>query len=261
MADVQYWDDTLNEEVQSIQELISNAERISDKMQKASTLDRAEKKLRAATGTKKSYKMETRLVADPRQKQMYENKLTRLSDDLARCANDIKAMKGGMQRGELFVGARGQTSNMDGSEMDGVEAGGMMINEMNNIQDKTKESLGNTKKMVAASKEVGEATMEELLRQREQIRTIDNEAMRIEDNLQRADKLIKAFGKRMATDKLIQCFACINILLLAGVIVYVVVRDKVKPENAGAPSNPLGGRMLRGWFYDEDESDNLSHDW
>ena len=68
--------------------------------------------------------------------------------------------------------------------------------------------------------------MEELLRQREQIRTIDNEANRIEDNLQRADKLIKAFGKRMATDKLIQCFACINILLLVGVIVYVVIRGK-----------------------------------
>ncbi len=35
----------------------------------------------------------------------------------------------------------------------------------------------------------------------------------------------------------------------------------MKPENTGAPANPVGGRMLRGWFYDEDESDNLSHDW
>jgi hypothetical protein len=69
MADVQYWDDTLAEEVSSIQQLISDAERISDGMKKASTLDRAEKKLRAANGTKKSYKMETRLVADPNQKQ------------------------------------------------------------------------------------------------------------------------------------------------------------------------------------------------
>ena len=261
MADVQYWDDTLNEEVQSIQQLISQAER-GDKMQKASSLDRAEKKLRAATGTKKSYKMETRLVSDPKQKQMYENKLQRLSEDLARCANDIKAMKGGMQRGELFVGARGQSQNMDGGGMSGVEAGDMMIDEMHNIQNKTKDSLANTKNMVAASKEVGEATMTELLQQREQIRNIDNDAMRMEDNLQRADKLIKAFGKRMATDKLIQCFACINILLLAGVIAYVVIKDRVKSEDTGAPANPVGGRMLRGWFYDEEgESDNVGHDW
>lgn len=267
MADVQYWDDTLADEVSSIQQLISDAERISDGMKKASTLDRAEKKLRAANGTKKSYKMETRLVADPNQKQRYENKLARLSEDLARCANDIKAMKGGMQRGELFVGARGTSSNLSGGEMTGVEAGDMMIGEMNHLQDKTKESLSNTKRMVAASKEVGEATMEELLRQREQIRNIDNEAMRIEDNLQRADKLIKAFGKRMATDKLIQCFACVNILLLAGVIVYLVIKDRVKPADAGAPANPVGGgRMLRGWLYDEDavdaelQSDNF-HYW
>lgn len=231
-------------------------------MQKASSLDRAEKKLRAATGTKKSYKMETRLVSDPSQKRMYENKLQRLSEDLARCANDIKAMKGGMQRGELFVGARGQSQNMDGSGMSGVEAGDMMIDEMNNIQNKTKDSLANTKNMVAASKEVGEATMTELLQQREQIRNIDNDAMRMEDNLQRADKLIKAFGKRMATDKLIQCFACINILLLAGVIAYVVIKDRVKSGDTGAPANPVGGRMLRGlWFYEEGESDNLGHDW
>jgi SNARE protein len=272
MADVQYWDDTLTDEVQSIQQLISDAERISsNNVQKASTLDRAEKKLRAAQGTKRSFKMETRLVADPNQRQRYENKLARLSDDLARCANDIKALKGGMQRGELFVGARGNnSSNISGSEMSGVEVGDMMIGEMNNIQDKTKESLTNTKRMVASSKEVGEATMEELLRQREQIRNIDNEAMRIEDNLQRADKLIKAFGKRMATDKLIQCFACINILLLTGVIVYVVIKDKVKPSPAaGAPTNPVGGRFLRGWFqlFDDGDSgtglqsDSLDHYW
>mmetsp|Transcript_31126 Transcript_31126/g.46945 ORF Transcript_31126/g.46945 Transcript_31126/m.46945 type:complete len:83 (-) Transcript_31126:69-317(-) len=82
--------------------------------------------------------------------------------------------------------------------------------------------------------------------------------MRMEDNLQRADKLIKAFGKRMATDKLIQCFACINILLLVGVIAYVVIKDKVKPEDTGAPADPVGGRMLRGWFSDEEKE---GHDW
>ena len=120
----------------------------------------------------------------------------------------------------------------------------------------------NTNRLVKESIEVGEATMEELLQQREQIRNIDNEAMRIEDNLQRADKLIKAFGKRMATDKLIQCFACINILLLVGVIVYVVIKDRVQSDDAGAPTNPVGGRMLRGLLYErEGESDNTGHDW
>jgi len=258
MADVQYWDDTLTDEVQSIQQLLQSAEGLSD-LDQASALDRAEKKIRAAQGTKKSYKMETRLVSDPRQRSRYENKLSELSQELASCANDLKALKGGMQRGELFVGARGASSGLDGNnEMSGEEAGDMMMNDMNNIQDKTKQSLHNTKNMVAASKEVGEATMGELLRQREQIRTIDDEAMRIEDNLNRADKLIKTFGKRMATDKLIQCFACINILLLAGVVVYSILKkgDGEEGGTDNAPASPVGGRLLRGLLYSEQ-----NHDW
>lgn len=186
-------------------------------------------------------------MADPKQRQMYENKLSRLSSELANCANDLKALKGGAQRGELFVGAKrggGSSSYNNGNGgMSGEEAGDMMINDMNDIQDKTKSSLQNTKNMVAASKQVGEATMEELLRQREQIRTIDEEAMRIEDNLNRADKLIKTFGKRMATDRFIQCFACINILLLVGVVAYSILK-KGGDETVAAPASPVGGGRL-----------------
>lgn len=252
MADVQYWDDTLTDEVQSIRQLLSSAEGLSAR-DKASALDRAEKKLRAAQGTKKSYKMECRLVADPKQRRMYENKLQRLSEELGSCANDLKALKGGMQRGELFTGARTGTTgggyNGDGQDgMSGEEAGDIMLNDMNDIQDKTKSSLANTKNMVAASKQVGEATMEELLAQREQIRNIDSEVMRIEDNLNRADKLIKTFGKRMATDRFIQCFACINILLLVGVVVYSVLKRGTfgQDEEDRVPASPVGGRFLRG---------------
>ena len=253
-------DDTLNDEIQSIRSLLDRASSGSDR-DRASALDRAEKKLRAAQGTKKSYKMETRLVPDPRQKQMFENKLKGLSEQLSQCANDIKALRGNQQRGELFVGARGDQTNVRG-EMSGAEAGSMMIDEMNDIQDKTKSSIMNTKNMVAASKQVGEATMEELLRQREQIRNIDDEVMRVDDNLNRADKLIKNFGKRMATDRFIQCFACVNMLLLVGVIIYsVMMKNKgggLGQNNSTPPADPVGGgRMLRGFLF----GDEYDADW
>ena len=189
-------------------------------------------------------------MADPKQRSMYENKLKALSNELGTCANDLKALKGGAQRGELFNGARAGSSGNYEDSMTGEEAGDMMVNEMNDIQDKTKSSLQNTKNLVKASKEVGEATMEELLAQREQIRNIDTEVMRIDDNLNRADKLIKTFGKRMATDRFIQCFALINILLLAGVVIYSAVRGKGDDggeEEQGVPVSPVGGsRFLRG---------------
>jgi len=251
MADVQYWDDTLNDEVETIRKLLQSADGLADQ-DKASRLTNAEKKIRAAQGTKKSYKVETRLVADPRQRSLYENKLARLSEDLASCANDLQALKEGMQRGNLFVGAKGTGEDFRGTDnqISGEKMGDLMLDEMNDIQDKTKASLQNTKKMVAASIEVGGSTMEELLRQREQIRTIDNEAMRIEDNLNRADKLIKTFGKRMATDKFIQCFACLNILLLCGVVLYSILSNKNNSSdgNESIPASPVGGRLLRGFL-------------
>jgi SNARE protein len=229
--------------VASIRQLLNEANAtLGSAAGKATALDRAEKKLRAAQGTAKSYKMETRLVSDPRQKREYDNKLSRLTEEMGTIANDLRALRGGAQRDQLFVGARsGIGRSVEG--MSGEEAGDIMLSDMNEIQDKTKSSLQNTKGMVAASKEVGEATMEELLRQREQIRTIDNEAMRIEDNLNRADKLIKTFGKRMATDRFIQCFACVNVLLLVGVIGYFVFKNSTKDEGGGnnVPANPVGG--------------------
>ena len=49
----------------------------------------------------------------------------------------------------------------------------------------------------------------------------------------------------MATDKFIQCFACINVLLLVGVIVYAVVSDEVDDRADGnQPDQPF--RFLRG---------------
>lgn len=211
-------------------------------------------------GTKKSYKMETRLITDPKTRKVYENKLMVLSEELATIANDITVLKSNRNKGELFVGASTKIGSGVGDgkgEMSGEEAGSHMISDMNTIQDKTKASITNTKQMVSASKAVGESTMEELLRQREQIRTIDNEAMRIEDNLQRADKLIKTFGKRMATDRFIQCFACINVLLLAGVVVYTIVKKgNTGNSSSGNPTNPVGGtRLLRGWLIGEDDVD------
>jgi SNARE protein len=100
--------------------------------------------------------------------------------------------------------------------------------------------------MIAASKEVGVSTLEELQRQREVIQNIENEADRMDDNLARAEALLKQFGKRMASDKFIQCFAVINCLLLLGVVLYAVLRKKDGDSLTGnekSPESPV--RMLR----------------
>ena len=218
--------------------MLDKIPRISNAMERASTLDRAEKKLRSANGTKRSFKMECRLVSDPNQRRRYENQLSRHEETWRALSSDLKALKAEAQRGQLFVGA-----SKDGTgEISPEATGDYMLDEANRLQDRTKDSLGRTKQMVAESKETGMATLEELERQRGQIENIDREAMRIEDSLQRADKLIKTFGRRMATDKFIQCCAVCNILLVVGVILYVTLRGgslKGNRENDGQPESPV----------------------
>ena len=56
-------------------------------------------------------------------------------------------------------------------------------------------------------------------------------------------RLIRTFGRRMATDKFIQCFACINVLLLTGVIIYAIVSKKgLGGDTNATPQSPV--RML-----------------
>ena len=247
-ADIQYWDDALTKEIENIQQLMEEMEDYNDE-EKLAELSIIEKEMRKAQATKRSLKMETRLVADVGQRRQYENRLARLEEELTNLAADVRAMKDSVQRTSLMGSANTMDDSMAEFHSDDyVKAGDDMLNKAAGLQDKTQESLDYTKNLVAESKEVGVSTLAELNRQREVIERIDFEADRINDNLNRAEKLVKQFGKRMASDKFIQCFAVINVLLLVGVILYAVFgKGTTLGQVNNAPPNPVaGGRMLRG---------------
>jgi novel plant SNARE len=207
-------------------------------------MEDADDRLRGAAGTKRSFKMEIRLVQDINERRRLEGRLQKMDQELRTLKADLKALQADENRGALFISGGG--GNGADGEMDPTMAGTNMLSEAAALQDKTQDSLSNTKNMIAASKEVGVATLEELQRQREVINNIDREADRLDDNLARAEALLKQFGKRMASDKFIQCFAVINCLLLIGVVIYAIQKKGglTGDESADAPSNPV--RMLRG---------------
>jgi len=239
-GDIQYWDDTLTEEISSVQQVLDSVPSLSDPVERASALDQAAERLKGAQGTKRSFKMETRLVQDVKQRRKLEKRLQKLDQQLRALKADLKALQAEEDRDQLFVtgGGGGQDADEDPSK-----AGTNMLNEASMLQDKTQDSLANTKNLIAQSKEVGVSTLEELQRQREVIENIDKQADRMDDNLARSSALLKQFGKRMGTDKFIQCFAALNLLLLLGVIIYISVKPD-EEEADSAPLNPLG-RMLR----------------
>jgi novel plant SNARE len=211
---------------------------IDNAMEKAAAIERVQAKLRSAAGTKRSFKMETRLVVDVGLRRQYESRLNGLDQQLRTLQADCKAIESEMARGELFVEADPNDPNVGG--MDGVKAGDKLLAEAAALQDKTQDSLSNTKNLIAQSKEVGVSTLEELNRQRGVLENIDRETDRIDDNLARAEALLKQFGKRMASDSFIQCFALINCILLCGVVIFAITKKGGLPgKDDGAPDNPV----------------------
>jgi hypothetical protein len=192
-TDIQYWDDTLSEEIQVIQSHLDRLPGLADGMEKAAAIDKLKKKIRGAKGTKRSFKMEIRLVQDVNQRRKYESRLASLDQQLQALVADCKAIEAENKRGELFLGGE-DGGGGDGNGMSGEEAGDRMLKEANALQDKTQDSLANTKSMIAQSKEVGMSTLEELERQRGVIENIDREVDRVDDNLARAEKLVRLYG-------------------------------------------------------------------
>lgn len=217
-------------------------------MERAAAIEKTKARIRSAAGTKRSFKMETRLVQDVQLRRKFESRLNSLDQQLKALTADTKALESETARGELFVEADqdGFNGGGGGNGMDGQKAGDNMLKEASNLQDKTQDSLGNTLNMIASSKEVGASTLEELERQRGVLTNIESETDRIDDNLARAEALLKQFGKRMASDSFIQCFAVINCLLLLGVVLYAIIKKGgLSGSDDGTPESPVR-RMLRG---------------
>mmetsp|Transcript_4567 Transcript_4567/g.6494 ORF Transcript_4567/g.6494 Transcript_4567/m.6494 type:complete len:251 (+) Transcript_4567:102-854(+) len=249
MADVQFWEDTLRDELEDIHRSLEKVKKAKSTEKKSSYLQKVEKKLRNAQGTKRSFKMETRLVSDQGIRKQFENTLAQLDEELKAAVADARAIKQEMEREELMEG-QNDNAKVDNGVTD-EQAGDYLLDESKKIQDKTQESLNRTKQLVAESKEVGVSTLEELERQRDQIGRIDADADRIVDNLERSQALIKHFGKRMASDKFVQCFAVINVLLLVGVVAYAILKGGgFADKDDGAPPSPV--RMLRGMIMSDD---------
>uniref|UniRef100_A0A7R9ZN25 t-SNARE coiled-coil homology domain-containing protein n=1 Tax=Craspedostauros australis TaxID=1486917 RepID=A0A7R9ZN25_9STRA len=236
MNDIEYWDDMLTEQIAEIQQGLDRIPSISDPVEVAAALDEVEDSIKSAQGTKRSFKMETRLVQDVQQRRQLEGRLQNLDQQLRTLKADLVALKADQERGQLFVSAGGNGDVEEGQ--DATRAGNNMLGEASRLQDKTQDSLANTRNMIAASKEVGVSTLEELQRQREVIENIDREADRMDDNLARAEALIKTFGKRMATDSFIQCMALLNCLLLLGVALYAILRNGSLQTNDSTPPEP-----------------------
>ena len=182
-----------------------------------------------------------------------------LDEKVKKLTNDILLSRSLANKKDLMSGAStyGGNGNYVPKKEESLEGktNEDLLTGASKIQDQTMESLSRTKQMIEASKEVGSATIEELRRQRDQMIDIEKEVDQIDTNLIRAGRLITNFSRRMATDKIIQGFSCINILVLLGLILYVAITKKSltasnSNEDASSATLAPARRFLSGMDYD-----------
>ena len=78
------------------------------------------------------------------------------------------------------------------------------------------------KRQIEESKQVGAETAAKLKGQTEQLKNIDQDIMKVKSNLKRADLLLRAFMRRMATDKIVMVFMC---LIFLGIIIIIACKS------------------------------------
>jgi hypothetical protein len=237
-SDLNYWYDEYAKEEQQFKGLVEKLKNIATSSNIKAIENAAKecevKSLRVKE-VKKSFGLELKLIRDRAIRKDYEEKCNAIDEDFDIQFKEFTRLKSSNQRQDLFSTSN-TTSTTNPYSTEGKN-NDQLLNEAHRIQDLTFESLTRTKNMIEASKEIGSATVEQLRTQRDQIIEIEKEVDALDSNLVRAEKLIVNFTRRMATDRIIQLFTAINIVVLLGLILYVVISGR----SLSASSKSSGG--------------------
>jgi chromosome segregation ATPase len=245
MSDANYWNDEYQREVDQLRinldKLRSLVESSNTKAVETAIRDLDAKFIRVKE-VKKSFGLEMRLVRDRQQRNEFDAKAKMLDQRVDDCNKEFMRLKALNDRNQL-VGSQTAASLGSGNFAYSTEGknNDNLLGEAHRIQDLTQESLNRTKNMIEASKEIGQATLETLRGQKDQIVDITNEVDRIDSSLERAEQLIMNFTRRMATDRLIQLFAAANIVIMLGLILYVAVSGKSLTMGGGSKGHAIFG--------------------
>eukprot|EP00002_Diphylleia_rotans_P011512 TRINITY_DN2273_c0_g2_i1.p1 TRINITY_DN2273_c0_g2~~TRINITY_DN2273_c0_g2_i1.p1 ORF type:complete len:228 (-),score=59.34 TRINITY_DN2273_c0_g2_i1:86-769(-) len=177
-------------------------------------ITQAEQNLERVQPTWKNLRLEIRDLP-PSSQKTYEAKLNAHKSEMDALALRIANLK-----------------NREVTSTQGMSASRMMY-QASAIQDESLKSTERSKKMIQQSLEIGAATNEALKKQTEQLKSIGEDADTIQENLDQANKQLRAFMRRLATDKFIVCFLCLIFLAVIFVIAYSVTTGKSPFEGGG----------------------------
>jgi len=225
--EIQFLDDELqniySEIRKGIEQLASMQGTADKKLEKYSHLTQRVSRARTAY---QSFKVELRELRDE-EKKTWSAKEKEHNQTITKLDSDIKMAKSNWERKDLMDGKeRPQELNADSADT------AALINHGKNIQAQSASSLDRSLKQVLATEQLGAETAIKLKQQTDQLVNIHKNVDLIESDLQRADKIMRAFMRRMATDKLILCFI---LLMIIGIIVIVVYKAQESSNPSPTP--------------------------
>eukprot|EP01117_Protostelium_nocturnum_P004243 TRINITY_DN1558_c0_g1_i4.p1 TRINITY_DN1558_c0_g1~~TRINITY_DN1558_c0_g1_i4.p1 ORF type:complete len:225 (+),score=63.21 TRINITY_DN1558_c0_g1_i4:129-803(+) len=216
--------DDLDEEMQGIcEEIEKGLAQIKNKRTKPevkqSTIAFLESRIERIKTVYKSYKIELRDLSkaqqDPYKKkgQEYETRINTMIQDL----NFV-------QDGGEVKGA--ERENLDNMTSDQV------LQKGSKVQDESIAAAKRMQEQIERTKEVGVATAAELQIQTDKLKEVGANVEQVQFNLKQANKQLRAFARRVATDKILVGFMC---LLVIGIIVLIIVKivKKRQADNGG----------------------------
>jgi SNARE protein len=239
MSDLTYWYDEYLREVDQLKEFVEKYKSAitssNQKLIEIYTKDCEAKSIRVKE-VKKSFSLELKLCRDKILRSDFEAKMKEVDDRSIELTKEFSQLRAQNNKSSLF----GDTVPAFSMSTEG-KTNDTLLTDTHKVQDMTFESLARTRNMIEASKEIGSATVQQLVEQKEQIADIERDIDAMDTNLQRAEKLVSNFVKRMATDRIIQLFAAVNIVVLLGLILYVGGSGKALGASSGGGGHSGGG--------------------
>jgi len=222
------WKEEYYSEVQNLSALVagiqaSNTAGNVDSRAMKQKLNQGDECVQRIKDVKKSFGLELRLVKDRAVKTKFEGDAKLLDSRVSSLVRDLRSLRDQMNRTEMLSDGEGKSLVMRDTKRKGNDD---LLEGASLLQDKTMESLNRTTAMIEESKELGTTSIQNMKDQRQQNDGIALEITNMDSNLKRAEKLIRNFTRRMASDKFIRAFAGINSVVLLGLIIYVLVTGK-----------------------------------
>jgi hypothetical protein len=213
------FNDLLVKALEATDARLNELSKASDVQAKQSKLPAVEAALKEAQQMKKSFVMEISLMK-PAEKAPFRTVQENYEAHLLKIEQTLKVEKAWLEK-SLVTGGKNDKRAGANAAMDPNDAHDQLLKQTMNIQGKMGESLVRTRQRAAETVHIGREVADALEGQKDTIIRIDQGVTDVDDEIKRANQILAAIFRRMATDKLVICCSFIMFSLIIVVIALV----------------------------------------